>query len=375
MSHNKITRNRSRPSTPSTQNLGVNVASSLHSSMPNLESQNNRTFKNNITYNIMNKSNLSKLTKDQLIALLLEKQKPVPKPRTKKMVPIPKPRQSVKQMVKGYENTIIKPPMQFRDRPIVQPRNNIIPPPRQFMDKPKVPMPRKKKVTPIPRQRTQITQLRSAFHKYTNSYEIGIKNVADPLVQLSETRLAISKFLSRLLTQSNEIKFMETMRIYFEKEVGKEKTSKVGYYVSKPKTVMNTNNLPESLDINVEEILNGISNMISEGSAWIVKSITGHYLNVTKYEPYTGSSYIQLPTELQHHKSGLINLKNKDNECFRWCHVRHLNPQIKDPQRIKKIDKSFVKQLNYDNIEFPVSIKQYNKIEIQNSININVLRL
>ena len=33
-------------------------------------------------------------------------------------------------------------------------------------------------------------------------------------------------------------------------------------------------------------------------------------------------------------------MKNKDNECFRWCHVRHLNPQEKDPQRIKKADKS-----------------------------------
>ena len=338
--------------------------------LANLSQNLNAPFENYMPYKYnMNRSNLAKLTKNQLIDLLLAKQKPVPAPRIKKVVPIPKPRQSVKQMVKDYENTIIKPPMQFRDRPIVQPRNNIIPPPNNLLIHQSR---RMKKVTPIPRQRTQITQLRSAFHKYTNSYEIGIKNVADPLVQLSETRLAISKFLTRLLTQSNGIKFMETMRIYFEKEVGKEKTSKVGYFVSKPKTVMNTNNLPESLDINVEEILNGISNMISEGSAWIVKSITGHYLNVTKYEPLTGSSYIELPSELQHHKSGLINLKNKDNECFRWCHVRHLNPQIKDPQRIKKTDKAFMPQLNYDNIEFPVSVKQYNKVETQNNININV---
>ena len=144
-SRDKVTRNRSRPSTPSTQNLGVNVASSLHSSMPNLESQNNRTFKNNMYYRYMDKNNLSKLTKNQLIELLLAKQKPVPKPRTKKMVPIPKPRQSVKQMVKDYENTIIKPPVQFRDGPQPLPRNNIIPPPIQFADKPKA-APRVKKV-------------------------------------------------------------------------------------------------------------------------------------------------------------------------------------------------------------------------------------
>ena len=65
-------------------------------------------------------------------------------------------------------------------------------------------------------------------------------------------------------------------------------------------------------------------------------------------------------------------MKNEDNECFRWCHIRHLNPQDKDPQRIKKTDKQYVEKLDYSGVEFPVGVKHYNKIEKQNSININV---
>lgn len=42
-------------------------------------------------------------------------------------------------------------------------------------------------------------------------------------------------------------------------------------------------------------------------------------------------SYIQLPIELRNGFKGFINLKNKDNECFRWYRIRHLNPQNKDP--------------------------------------------
>ena len=61
------------------------------------------------------------------------------------------------------------------------------------------------------------------------------------------------------------------------------------------------------------------------------------YLNIVKYAPVKGSSYIQLPQELQHSSKGLINMKHNDNEWFRWCHIRHLNFQNKDPQRIKKI--------------------------------------
>ena len=69
---------------------------------------------------------------------------------------------------------------------------------------------------------------------------------------------------------------------------------------------------------------------------------------------------------------GLINIKNEDDERFRWCHIRHLNPQKKYPQRIKKADKQHIEKLDYSNIIFPVSEKQYNKIEKQNSIRINI---
>ena len=51
---------------------------------------------------------------------------------------------------------------------------------------------------------------------------------------------------------------------------------------------------------------------------------------------------------------------------FFWCHIRHLNLMSKDPQRITKEDKTFVSSLNYEGIEFPVSKKDYCKIEKKN---------
>ena len=115
-----------------------------------------------------------------------------------------------------------------------------------------------------------------------------------------------------------------------------------------------------------------MTNGFQKGSGWVVKKIDGHYINITTYQSLHGSSYVELPTKLRNPKKGLINIKKKDNECFRWCHIRHLNPQKKDPQRIKKDDKQFIEGLNYKWIEFPVSQKQYIKLETQNSIRINV---
>ena len=115
-----------------------------------------------------------------------------------------------------------------------------------------------------------------------------------------------------------------------------------------------------------------IDKWVSEGSGWVIDRIDSHFMNVTTYQPLQGSSYIELPMKLRNPAKGLINIKNKDNECFRWCHISHSNPQKKDPQRIKKDDKQFIEELNYKGIEFPVSQKQHNKIEKQNSIRINV---
>ena len=68
----------------------------------------------------------------------------------------------------------------------------------------------------------------------------------------------------------------------------------------------------------------------------------------------------------------MINIKNQDNECFRYCHIRHLNPQEKNPQRIKKKDKEIIEKLDYSVIEFPISKKDHKKIEKKNEIRVNV---
>ena len=75
---------------------------------------------------------------------------------------------------------------------------------------------------------------------------------------------------------------------------------------------------------------------------------------------------------MRHSRKGLINLKNTDNRCFLWCHVRHRNPVKKDPQRVTQKDREIAKTLDYNGVTFPVTIRDMDKIEKQNKININV---
>ena len=295
-----------------------------------------------------------------------------------------KPALNVKSMIDAYEQNIIPPPPQFRDKPTPAPRKNvksmidayeqnIISPPPQFRDKP-TPAPRTKikqldKPTPAPR--TKIKQIDQALKGYTKSYEISIKNDKDPLLQLQNTRKFVAFHISSILTSMKGLKFVEALKVTLTKISFGETINKTVNFFSQSQTIINDMDIDESLEASKQKILNKIAVWMSEGSGWTVESVDNHYLNVVKYAPLTGSSYIKMPKDLRNRS--LINIKNYDNECFRWCHIRHLNPQKKNPQRIKTVDKQYIKNLNYSGIKFPVTIKQYNKIEKQNNININVV--
>ena len=103
------------------------------------------------------------------------------------------------------------------------------------------------------------------------------------------------------------------------------------YFNSTTKTVINHKFCLENA---FQEILYTIDAWINEGSGWIVESIKSQYINISTYRPLSGSYYMNLPVELRSPKKGIINIKNKDQKCFLWCHVRHINPSKEHPERI-----------------------------------------
>ena len=311
----------------------------------------------------MDKASLEKLSKSKLIKLLLKQQ--TPKTVTARKRPIPTPRKSVKDMVQQYEDNIILPPSEFRDdyKPIPKPRT------KKPLQAP-IPAPRTKK--PVPEKRTIISQVEKALKGYTKSFDVELRDKKDPLLQLQKSRRAVEYLFNNLLVQTKGFKFVETLQVKFVKHSNDKKILKNGYFNSTADLIINETDIKLAIQASQQQILNKIAQWISEGSGWTIQSIENHYINTVNYSPLKGSSYIELPQELRNSAKGLINMKNKDNECFRWCHIRHLNPQDKDPQRIKKTDKQYIEKLDYSSIEFPVTVKHINKIEKQNNICINL---
>ena len=121
-----------------------------------------------------------------------------------------------------------------------------------------------------------------------------------------------------------------------------------------------------------EELKSRLDIWTGLGSGWIVDKIEDIDIDIANYESLAGSNYIPLPPELNNSMKVLINIKNKDNECFKWCHIRFINPQNKDSDRIKKQDKKIADTLDYRGINFLMKARDYEIVEERFNINVNV---
>ena len=69
----------------------------------------------------------------------------------------------------------------------------------------------------------------------------------------------------------------------------------------------------------------------------------------------------------------MVNIQTtNDNECFKWCFVRYLNPAELNPAIIRKADKNFAKRLDFKYIKVSVKIRDIYRIEKKNSIVISI---
>ena len=81
-----------------------------------------------------------------------------------------------------------------------------------------------------------------------------------------------------------------------------------------------------------ETVLESLAKFQRQGSNWRFHSVLSLDLHTVKYEPLGDSSFIPLSKFLAA-KKAIINLKNEDDECFKWVITRALNRVGNHPER------------------------------------------
>ena len=144
------------------------------------------------------------------------------------------------------------------------------------------------------------------------------------------------------------------------------------YFASKPYTILSQHDIENAIDKGHQAIDAQMDKWTCQGSGWVVTRVMCLYVNIAKYQPLTGSSYMELPKYLKK-KEAIINIKNQDDECLKWALLSALHPveHGSHPDRVWKY-KPYENELNFAGVGFPITLKDIPNVEKQNNLAINV---
>ena len=302
-------------------------------------------------------------------------EKPIPAPRTKKSVllekPIPAPRR--------------KP---IPEKPIPAPRRN--PPTIQkaidtmlgWVDWLKesgktITMPissalntLKKKINTLFEEKFKVRDGQSALSQFTREKIIDGKPGYDPKTFFQKTRNILIKFFQE--NQNTKMKMILICQMQKTDlttgdtvEIEADFHSDIEINIAEK----DKNKLLDKMITRIEEVL---ARFQQSGSNWVFQQIIRLEIHFANWQPLGGSTFIPLPAKIKN-KKAVINPKNEDNQCFKWCVTRALNPVNKNSERVSKELIEQAKSLKWNGLKFPVDLKQIKIFENNNpSIAINV---
>ena len=153
-----------------------------------------------------------------------------------------------------------------------------------------------------------------------------------------------------------------------------EKMEEFAFHSKGLKLILMETDENEIYDEMVEEIVEEMQKAEEAvGSGWRFERVIKLVLHTTRWDPINAGSYIDLPEVLKN-KHAIINMKNQDEECFKWCVLRALNPKNNHPERIDSDLKSKQDSINMDGIHYPVNFRAIDRFEHLNpNISISVL--
>ena len=111
------------------------------------------------------------------------------------------------------------------------------------------------------------------------------------------------------MTDLKGFKFARTLVLEFKNIKSDNKIKYDSFYSnSKAETFINESNIDDVFELIYTTITSNIQKSLGKGSGWIIDSVVGHDINISKYIPLVGSSHIKLPKELDHERKGWINI-------------------------------------------------------------------
>ena len=179
---------------------------------------------------------------------------------------------------------------------------------------------------------------------------------------------------------TNEVEALKSVKIRFSLLVKcnmtrEGKVEEMEHYFDRmPPVIVNEHNmdtLKPLLNQFIHDVKGEIEAWSERGSGWIMDKILKAYINVARYQPMRGGSFMELPTKLKN-KKAVLNIQNRrDNECLRWA----IRAALFRPRGNMRRTSSYPTEdgLNFTGIDFPTPVSQIGRLDRQNpNLAINV---
>ena len=227
-----------------------------------------------------------------------------------------------------------------------------------------------RKIKEINRRRLRIHETASALRGFARQFRIEGIPRHGPREFMQIARRDILKLMrENRQTRVRKILNCEMTR----KELFSESTQILNTFFHS-ETVENLEGTDESViyDGSIQTIEERIQNFNQRGSNWRFQRVLSLDVHFTDFQPFRGSTFLPPPRKIKT-KKAVINMKNDDDQCFKWSVTRSLNPVDFHPERITKELKDQSERLDWSGLKFPVKLDHIVIFEKFNpSISINV---
>ena len=235
---------------------------------------------------------------------------------------------------------------------------------------------RKKSTPAVEKLKKQIAELwgeklvvekgKSAFGKFTRQFIIRGDDSLSPQEFFRKARGEIKL----LLRQNPQTKVQCILNVeMIQNRIGEDDVTSDPFFRSGQKE--NLGNNFEIAEEMIQEMIEAMENYNKRGSNWIFKRVIRLDVNFVRWKPLGGSAWIPLPEKLAQ-KKAIVNMKNKDDFCFKWCVTRAANMVENHPERITEDLREQAEKFDWTDCKFPMPLEKIKFFEKRNNLSINV---
>ena len=222
------------------------------------------------------------------------------------------------------------------------------------------------------------------FNGHAKELSLVLTNARDLNLTLIQYKQYVIKRLEDELKEFRGVMFQLGARVGMSREKAGEGVGQViqeekpGYLESEPRSVKPVmERLSQAVEDAILDVVLQGEQIRMKSSDWIVTRVFSIELKTARHMPLGGKSFLKLPPHLRNSKLHLVNVRNRDAECFRWCVLAALHPAppASHPERVGHY-RRYYNSLNFGFIESAnMAICDIPRFERLNHLSINVLGL